>query len=224
MEQSTKTSGALLLHLGVVAIKKGYARLRLPSWLDIFSLRVFGLFSTCLLLFPQRFSWYVLWLSLCVLRTREHTRNFQLRPLLNPWGSPVLIPLVLTGFKCKILQYYSAPPVRIERATSRWLLRIPTPIKVTLCALQDSLGWIFGTYKLNGLTCLGLLLLYIFFLPVRIFRFFFQSTPFNYLFPYCIHLYSWFTKNEIIAQHISWFLKASNHPMFSSINYLNFFP
>ena len=31
---------------------------------------------------------------------REPTRNFELRPLLNPRGSPVLIPLAITGYKC----------------------------------------------------------------------------------------------------------------------------
>ena len=32
-----------------------------------------------------------------VCRTREPTRNFELRPLFNPRGSPVLIPLAITG-------------------------------------------------------------------------------------------------------------------------------
>ena len=43
-------------------------------------------------------------------------------------------------------------------------LREPTPIIVTLCVLLDSYVWIFGTYKLNVLTWLGLLLLWIFYL------------------------------------------------------------
>ena len=30
----------------------------------------------------------------------EPTWNFEVRPLLNPWGSPVLIPLAITGYKC----------------------------------------------------------------------------------------------------------------------------
>ena len=30
----------------------------------------------------------------------EPSRNFELRPLLNPQGSPVLIPLAMTGYKC----------------------------------------------------------------------------------------------------------------------------
>ena len=46
--------------------------------------------SSSLLLFPQRFGRYVLWPSSGVCRTREPTWNFELRPLLNPRGSPVL--------------------------------------------------------------------------------------------------------------------------------------
>ena len=67
---------------------------------EFLSLRVFGLLSSSLLLFPQRFGWYVLQLSSGVCRTWEPTRNFELRPLLNPRGSPVLIPLTITGYKC----------------------------------------------------------------------------------------------------------------------------
>ena len=63
------------------------------------SLRVFGL-SSSLFLFPPRFGWYVLRPSSGVCRTREPSRNFELRPLLNPRGSPVLIPLAITGYKC----------------------------------------------------------------------------------------------------------------------------
>ena len=47
------------------------------------SLRVFGLLSSSLFLFPQRFSRYVLSLSSGVFRTWEPTRNFKLRPLLK---------------------------------------------------------------------------------------------------------------------------------------------
>ena len=50
--------------------------------------------------FSQRFGRYVLWPSSGVCRTREPSRNFELRPLLNPQGSPVLIPLAITGYKC----------------------------------------------------------------------------------------------------------------------------
>ena len=62
------------------------------------SLRLFGLLSSSLLLFPQHFGRYVLRPSSGVCRTREPTRNFELRPLLNPRGSPVLIPLAITGY------------------------------------------------------------------------------------------------------------------------------
>ena len=60
--------------------------------------RVFGLLSSSLL-FPQRFDQYVLWPSSGVWRTQEPTWNFELHPLLNPQGSPVLISLVITGYK-----------------------------------------------------------------------------------------------------------------------------
>ena len=43
-------------------------------------------------------TYYVLWPSSGVCRTRKPSRNFELRPLLNPRGSPVLI--LITGYKC----------------------------------------------------------------------------------------------------------------------------
>ena len=64
------------------------------------SLRVFGLLSSSSLLFPQRFGRYVLRPSSVVCRTREPSLNFELRPLLNPRGSPVLIPLAINRYKC----------------------------------------------------------------------------------------------------------------------------
>ena len=64
------------------------------------SLSVFGLLSSSLLLFPQRFGRYVLQPSSDVCRTRKPSRNFELCPLLNPRGSPVLIPLAITGYRC----------------------------------------------------------------------------------------------------------------------------
>ena len=33
-------------------------------------------------------------------QTWEPTRNFKLHHLLNPQGSPILIPLTITGYKC----------------------------------------------------------------------------------------------------------------------------
>ena len=64
------------------------------------SLRFFGLSSSSLLLFSQRFGRYVLRPSSGVCRTREPSRNFELRTLLKPRGSPVLIPFAMTGYKC----------------------------------------------------------------------------------------------------------------------------
>ena len=64
------------------------------------SLRVFGLLSSSLLLFPQRFDRCVLQPSSGVCRTRKPSRNFELHPLLNPRGSSVLILLAITGYKC----------------------------------------------------------------------------------------------------------------------------
>ena len=64
------------------------------------SLRVFRLLSSSLLLFPQHFSQYILRPSSGVCQTLEPSRNFELRPLLNPRESPVPIPLAITGYKC----------------------------------------------------------------------------------------------------------------------------
>ena len=50
------------------------------------SLRFFGVLSSSLLLFPQRFSRYVLRPSSGVCQTLEPPQNFELRPLLNPRG------------------------------------------------------------------------------------------------------------------------------------------
>ena len=63
------------------------------------SLRFFGLLSSSLS-FPQRFGRYVFRPSSGVCRTREPSRNSELRPLLKPRGSPVLIPFAITGYKC----------------------------------------------------------------------------------------------------------------------------
>ena len=62
------------------------------------SLRFFGLLFSSLL-FPQRFGQYVLRPSSGVCRTWEPSRNFELRPLLKPRESPVLIPFAMTGYK-----------------------------------------------------------------------------------------------------------------------------
>ena len=85
------------------------------------SLRVIGLFSSSLLLYTQCFGRYVLQPSSGVCRTRVPTRNFEPRPLFNPRGSLVLIPLTITGYKCKVFLYCYSPAFSIEHATSRWL-------------------------------------------------------------------------------------------------------
>ena len=64
---------------------------------------------------------------------------------------------------------------------------------------------------------------YVWFLPVLILRFF-LSNLFDYWFPYCIHLYIWSTQQVTVAQHMCWFFKTSNSPMFFSINHFNFIP
>ena len=58
----------------------------------------------------------------------------------------------------------------------------------------------------------------------RIIQIFFLSNLFDYWFPNFIHLYIWSTQQVTVAQHMCWFLKASNPPMFFSINYFNFIP
>ena len=85
------------------------------------SLRVFGLLLSSLLLFPQCFGRYVLWPNSYVCWIWEPTWNFELCPLLNPRGSPVLIPLAITGYKCKVFLYFYSPAVRIGPSASRWL-------------------------------------------------------------------------------------------------------
>ena len=55
---------------------------------DLFlSLRVFGLLSSSLLLFPQHFGRYVLQLYSSVCQTREPSRNFELCPLFKCCGN-----------------------------------------------------------------------------------------------------------------------------------------
>ena len=81
-------------------IKKIYLRYNNLLFFLFLSLRVFGLLSSSLLLFPQRFGRYVLRPSSGVCRTKKPSRNFELSPLLNPRGSPGLIPLTITGYKC----------------------------------------------------------------------------------------------------------------------------
>ena len=129
------------------------------------TIRVFGLLSSSL--FPERFGRYVLRPFSGVCRTREPSRNFELRPLLKPRGSPVLIPLVITG-------KYSSIVTRLKwglnlQPPDDCLLRETMPITVML----DNSERIFGTYKLNVLIWLELLLLcMIFYLCIFTFFFF----------------------------------------------------
>ena len=132
--------------------------------------------------------------------------------------------------RVQVFLYWYSPAVRIEPADD-CLLREPTSITITLRVLLDHSEWIFGTYKLNVLTWLRLLLLCMIFYLCSYsdflffyFFYFFLSSLLNYRFPYCIQLYTWSTQQVIVAQHMCWFLKASNPPMFTPINYFNFIP
>ena len=42
----------------------------------------------------------IVFIFIAISTTFRPTRNFELRPLLNPLGSSVLIPLAITGYKC----------------------------------------------------------------------------------------------------------------------------
>ena len=75
-----------------------------------------------------------------VFRTREPTQNFELRLLLNPQGSPVLILFARTGYKRKYSCIVNRPNSGLNLQTpDDCRHREPTPIIVTLCVLQDSL-------------------------------------------------------------------------------------
>ena len=90
------------------------------------------------------------------------------------------------------------------------------------CVLLNNSDWIFGTYKLNVLTWLELLLLcMIFYLCSYSDFFFFLSSLLNYRHPYCIQLYTWSTQKVIVAQHMCSFLKASNPQALSIISTLS---
>ena len=87
----------------------------IKNHLYFLSLRVFRQLSSSLLLHSQLFGQYVLRPSSGVFIELEPA------PLFNPRGSLVLIPLTITGYKCKIFMYCYSPTVRIEPTTSRWL-------------------------------------------------------------------------------------------------------
>ena len=108
----------------------------------------FGLLSSSLLLFPQRFARYVLRTSAGVCRTRNlHvTSNYVLY-----WNH---------GVACYDSVYHNR--VQGLSIPEDWTcnlqmivflkLRELTPITVTPCVLLDNSEWIFGYYKLNVLT------------------------------------------------------------------------
>ena len=82
-------------------------------------------------------------------------------------GSPVLIPLAITGWKvkhfCIVTHFQSGLNWQPPDDCLLRSFREPTPETVTLYVLRDSSEWIFGTYKLNVLTWLEWLLLCIIF-------------------------------------------------------------
>ena len=75
---------------------------------------------------------------------------------------------------------------------------------------MDSSEWIFGTYKLNVHTWLGLLLLCMIFYLYSYSGVFFSSSLLNYRFPYCIQLYTWSTQQVIVA-HCPPYLTFQSH-------------
>ena len=97
------------------------------------SFRVFGILSSSLLLYSQRFGRCVFRPSADVsCRSQKPTRSFWPRPLFYPLGSLALILLTITGDKCKAFMYCYSLSVGIEPATSRWLSLhiysyLPTP-------------------------------------------------------------------------------------------------
>ena len=79
---------------------------RLKIFIDFYLL---GFSDNCFHLycyFPERFGRYVLRPSSGVCRTREPSRNFELRRLLNPRESLTLIPLPITGVQVLVFLYW----------------------------------------------------------------------------------------------------------------------
>ena len=117
---------------------------------DLLSLRVFGLLSSSLLLFSQRFGRYVLRPSSGVRRTQEPTRNFELRSLLNPRRSPVLIPLAITGYKysCIVICLQSGLNLQPQDVVVSDLLTVLKLTIVIICILNSFLNSDIDIYKL----------------------------------------------------------------------------
>ena len=129
-----------------VKITIGYKVSCLNFWGEAWwflSFRVFRLLFSFLLLFPLCFGWYVLRPSSGVCRTREPSRNFKLHPLLNPRGSPVLIPLAITGYKLGhiALQLKVLVPKLLRRQSSGGCRFNPDCRRVTI---QEYLTLVLG--------------------------------------------------------------------------------
>ena len=93
---------------------------------------VFGLLSSSLLLYSQRFGRYVLRPSSGICRTGEPTQNFETRHLYNPRGSLILIPLTITYH----LYLVMVNGIRISdpRGLYKWrvsMFRVGSPVRQT---------------------------------------------------------------------------------------------
>ena len=150
--------------------------------------------SSSLLLFQQRFGRYVFQPSSGVCRTWEPSHGTSNYVLYLIHGGRCSDSCIVTRLQSGLnLQ----PPVDC-------VLREPTPITVTLCALMDSSGWIFGTYKLNVLINLMFLLDWAYYYYVWFFTCVHNQIFFNFMFP---------TKIALTTKHpdiVIWCVKAKN--------------
>ena len=157
------------VHLGLmITLMRNWQSLSL-------SFRVFGLLSSSLY---SRFSRYVLWPSSCVCWSQEPSRNFELRPLLNPQGSFVLIPLTITRY---ISTKYSCIVTHLQSGLNLQMT-VSLEAKGTNAynhytmhpARQFRVN--FWTYKLDALTSLWInTIMYDFFYLTLYSNFFFKS-------------------------------------------------
>ena len=69
------------------------------TMLEVFIIKGFRTIVFIFNVISKRFDRYVPQPSPGVCRTQEPSRNFELRPLLNPQESPVLVLLVITEYK-----------------------------------------------------------------------------------------------------------------------------
>ena len=147
-------------------------------------------------------------------RTREFSQNFEPHPLfdtkeVNCSESVNHNRVQMLGILVLLLACYQDWTCNLQMIVSQ-KLREPMPITVALCVLLDCAKGTFGTYKLKVLTSLLLLLLCMIFYLSSFYDCFFLSNLFDYWFPYCIHLYNWSSQKVTVAQHMCWFLMASN--------------